>query len=82
MQKQAILHKKCVVLTVIKFVKMGLLQELRIWFHRVICWIQPIREINKHGHLMRCPMHILDFILHLEAVILCKINVGKYSIIW
>jgi hypothetical protein len=42
--------------------------------------VKPIREMHKNHHLLRSPMHALNLVLHLEAIILGEVYMGQDGI--
>jgi hypothetical protein len=76
------LHKKHVVLFVIRNVKKGFLHDLSISFICIIREHSLQYNVHKIRYLGGVPKHGLDLILDHEGIVLCKINVRDDDICW
>jgi hypothetical protein len=59
---------------------MGFFCEFCVRLGHVVGGIKPIREMHKNRHLLRSPVHALNLILHLEAIILGEVYMGQDGI--
>jgi hypothetical protein len=69
------LNKKSVMLFVISNIKMGFLNYFKLIVSLIIIRVKTTHDMNKDGNMEWMPMHGLDFIINLEGVIFCKVNV-------
>lgn len=61
---------------------MGFFCEFCVRLGQVVGGAKPMREMHKNRHLLRNPLHAVNLILHLEAIILGKVYMGQDGIFW
>jgi hypothetical protein len=74
--KVKMLHQKCFVFfVVITHIEVGFLDSFGLTIGHTIIKVNAIRNEYKDYNLEWMPMHGLGFIVNLEHVIFCKVNV-------